>query len=426
MRQTLFYLPHQIGPLPLFGWISWGMIGLLLYVLLIILMNGRHSHPLRTLRENFLNWGFGVLVLGWLLPLIETKLFAGTPDEVAIGVPVRGYGMMLMLGVIAAVGIANLRIERIGISRDSFFSLALWVILGGLIGARLFYVVQKWNELGGATLLERLKIALQFTEGGLVVYGSVLGGMTGLLIWTFRHRVRPIPLLDAVVPAFFIGLAFGRIGCLLNGCCYGGICESQLPSITFPPGSPAYMDQIEQGQLLGIRTQKGSGDSQQIESIAAEGWAASRGLRAGQKLGKIDIFVQPPPPHNPTAPPELEASVTVDGSRIAIPAREFPERSMPVHPSQIYASISGFLLCFWTLSIRPWVDRPGLVFSAGLIGYGIVRILEEIIRVDERGVFGTPLSISQWVSVLGIVAGSLILFWSRRYGFRPQLPLTTT
>lgn len=425
MRQTLFYLPHQIGPLPLFGWISWAMIGLVLYAVLIIVLSGRKSTWMNIISENGLNWGIGAVVLGWLLPSVETKLFAGTPEQIAIGVPVRGYGVMLMLGVISAVAIANRRIERIGVSRDAFLSLALWVILGGLAGARLFYVVQKWNELG-ESLIEKISVAFQFTEGGLVVYGSVLGGMAGLVIWTWRNRVRPLPLLDAVVPAFFIGLALGRIGCLLNGCCYGGVCDSHLPSVTFPPGSPAYMDQLEHGQLLGMRTTKGEDDARLIESLDEEGWALSRGLRKGQILKKINIFVAPPSPVDPTAPPELEASLMVDERRISVPAESFPKRSLPVHPSQIYASISGFLLCLWALSISQWEKRPGLVFGAGWVAYGIVRILEEIIRVDEHGVFGTPLSISQWVSVLGIVAGVFILFWSFRYGFRPQEPQTTT
>ena len=425
MRQTLFYFPHQIGPLPLFGWISWGMIGLFLYAVLIIVLSGRKSTWMSVISENGFDWGVVAVVLGWLLPSVETKLFAGTPEQVAIGVPVRGYGVMLIFGVISAVAIANRRIERVGISRDAFLSLALWVILGGLFGARLFYVVQKWNELG-ESLIEKIRVAFQFTEGGLVVYGSVLGGMAGLVIWTWRNRVRPLPLLDAVVPAFFIGLALGRIGCLLNGCCYGGVCESHLPAITFPPGSPAYMDQLERGQLLGMRTRKGVDNARQIESLDEEGWASSRGLRKGQTLKKINILVAPASANDPTAPPELEASLLVDERRISVPAESFPKRSLPVHPSQIYASISGFLLCMWTLSIAHWEKRPGLVFGAGWVAYGIVRTLEEIIRDDEHGVFDTSLTISQWVSVLGIGAGIFILFWSFRNGFRPQEPQTTT
>jgi phosphatidylglycerol:prolipoprotein diacylglycerol transferase len=420
MRQTLFYLPHQVGPLPLFGWVSWSMLGLALYILLLVALGRKTTGLFRSLQENAFNWGLVAVVFGVLLPWVETKLFAGTPQEVILGLPVRGYGMMLMLGVISAVAIAKKRIERLGVSADAFLSLALWVILGGLGGARIFYVVQKWNELDGTTWFEKLKVALQFTEGGLVVYGSVLGGIAGLVIWTLRNRVHPIPLLDAVVPAFFIGLAFGRIGCLLNGCCYGGLCESNLPSIAFPRGSPAYMDQLEHGQLLGIRTREHGEPRNEIESVEEDGWAASRGVQAGQKLQHVQVFVSPPLPESPTAPPEVQANLMVDGNRFTVSSDSLPDRSLSVHPSQIYASIGGVLLCLWTLSIQPWWQRPGTVFGAGLVAYGIVRILEEIIRVDEQGVLGTPLSISQWVSVLGITAGLIILFFSSRDGFRSQ------
>ncbi|MCU0707200.1 MAG: prolipoprotein diacylglyceryl transferase [Pirellula sp.] len=428
MRQTLFYLPHQVGPLPLFGWVSWSMIGLALYIVLIIALSRHRSSWSETLRENGMNWGIAAFALGWLLPWIETKYFEGTPEEVVLGLPVRGYGLMLMLGVVAAVAIANRRIERLAISRDAFLGLALWVIVGGLVGARMFYVVQKWNELDGATILEKLRTALQFTEGGLVVYGSVMGGMAGILFWTIKERVRPIPLLDAVVPAFFIGLALGRIGCLMNGCCYGAVCETNLPAITFPRGSPAYMEQLERGQLLGLRTKEQETQSSQprvqaIEKVTPDSWAALHGVKPGQTLERIDSFILPPDLRKSlTDPPQLEGSLLIDRQRIDIPSQDYPERSLPVHPSQIYAAISGFLLCLWTLSISNWVKRPGLVFGAGLVGYGIIRILEEIIRVDEKGQFGTSLSISQWVSVLGIAAGVVILLaaWGSR--FRPQIP----
>ncbi|MFN9605494.1 MAG: prolipoprotein diacylglyceryl transferase [Planctomycetota bacterium] len=430
MLQTLFYLPHAIGPLPVVGLVSWVMLGMVLYATLMIAMSGTKADPWRGLREDFLGWciwgGIVTFMFGVFAPQFETTMFAGTPEEVRLGVPIRGYGVMVVIGIFCAVQIASRRIHQLGISDDAFFVLLVLVVVSGMLGARLFYVVQKWNELEGTTFREKLGVALKFTEGGLVVYGSVLGAMVVILAWTLWNRVRPIPLFDAVVPAFFIGLAFGRIGCLLNGCCFGGVCESHLPSIAFPPGAPAYMDQLEHGRLLGMRTRKGSGDSREIESVDANGWAASRGLKAGQVLDDMKIIILPPPPDKPTASPEFVASLIVDGKRMEVPVQAFPKRSLPVHPSQIYASISGLLLCLWTLSIAPWVQRPGFVFGAGLVGYGIIRILEEIIRVDEQGVFGTPLSISQWISVLGIVAGLVILFWSFRYGFRPQVPITTT
>jgi phosphatidylglycerol---prolipoprotein diacylglyceryl transferase len=421
MRQTLFYLPHQLGPLPLFGWLSWSMIALIVYVLLLISVTRNRIPWQVSVKEGVFNWGIGAFILGFLLPMIETRIGQGTSDEMIVGLPVRGYGVLMMLGVASAIWIANRRIESQGISREAFFSLALWSVLGGLIGARLFYVLQKWEELPGDTLSAKLWVAAQFTEGGLVVYGGAMGGLLGILLWTWKNKTRPMPLLDAIAPAFFIGLAFGRIGCLLNGCCYGGVCEGELPAITFPRGSPAYVDQLQSGRLLGIRTDEEPGDAPTIREVAPGSWAADHGIHSGQALTGIEVFSsEAPSPTALLAPPKIEGTMQVDRRSVAIPASDLPDRSLPVHPSQIYASISGFLLFLWTLSIPNWLSRPGVVLGSALIAYGIFRILEEFIRVDEAGQFGTDFSISQWISFVGIALGIVLLIASRRHAFAPQ------
>lgn len=421
MRQTLFYLPHQVGPLPLFGLVSWSMLGLILYFGITLLYAIKHKsgpvdrHP--SFFDTLVNWVIGAAVLGFLLPAIETKVAAGTDQQVVVGLPVRGYGLMMMLGVLAAVGISYRRVQQIGVPKASFVGLVLWTVIGGLLGARLFFIVQKWSELDGETIAQKLWTALQFTEGGLVVYGAILGGIAGIIGWTILNKIRPLSLLDAVVPAFFIGLAFGRIGCLFNGCCYGGIVESGLPSIEFPRGAPAYVDQLASGRLLGIHTKRSrESDRAMIESIDPGSWAEKQGVKSGQVLESLQFGVVPQPPIQQAEatrkhlPPKLEGLMQTDQVRTVI--RDFPPRSLPVHPSQIYASITGFTLCFWSLAIPRWVRRPGLVFGSGWLVYGILRFLEEIVRVDEGGQFGTDLSIAQWVSMAGILFGAFLLVYS--------------
>jgi phosphatidylglycerol:prolipoprotein diacylglycerol transferase len=294
--------------------------------------------------------------------------------------------------------------------------LVLWTVVGGLLGARLFYIVQKWSELDGTSIPEKLWTALQFTEGGLVVYGAILGGIAGILGWTLLQKVVPLSLLDAIVPAFFIGLAFGRIGCLMNGCCYGGVVESGLPAIAFPRGAPAYMDQLASGRLLGIHTKSTHGQDLTIDAVDPGSWAQRNGIAPGQILDSIQVGQVPQVPSlqaqamREHAPPELEGLVRTDRVRTVV--RELPNRSLPVHPSQIYASITGFLLCFWSLTIPRWVQRPGLVFGSGWLAYGVLRFLEEIVRVDEGGQFGTELSIAQWVSIVGILFGAILTVYS--------------
>ena len=445
MRQTLFYLPHQVGPLPLFGWISWGMLGLLVYIAVTWFLHARlglastgrtpggSERPVESTPwwDQVFNWGLGAAILGVVLPMVEAKVAAGTADEIVIGLPVRGYGLMMMIGVLSATVLSYRRVLQLGVPKESFVSLVLFTVIGGLFGARLFYVVQKWSELDGETLMQKLWVALQFTEGGLVVYGAVLGGIVGILSWAIMRRVQPILLLDAIVPAFFIGLAFGRLGCLLNGCCFGGICETATPSIEFPKGSPAYIDQFETGRLLGLHT-KSSGNSSgnstgkgvdggeaeetlEITSIDPGSWAQKQGMQVGDRVRAIgigavpvDVETQASLIRSHRAPP-LEGVVRTERGSFVV--SELPTKSLPVHPSQIYASITGFLLCFWSTSIKGWASRPGLVFGSGWMVYGVLRFIEEIIRVDEAGQFGTSLSIAQWVSIVGILFGAVLLAW---------------
>jgi phosphatidylglycerol---prolipoprotein diacylglyceryl transferase len=415
MRQTLFYLPHQLGPLPLFGWVSWSMLALIVYLVILALSMRGTTRTSQVVQEGFLNWIIGAVILGVVLPAIEFRVGQGTESETVIGLPIRGYGVMLMLGVVSAIWIGHRRTQPLGVTRDGFMALALYTVVGGLLGARIFYVVQKWNELDGETIGAKIWTALQFTEGGLVVYGSVLGGLVGILAWTLRHRVRPIPLIDAIVPAFFIGLAFGRIGCLLNGCCYGGICESDLPVIEFPRGAPAYMDQLHSGRLLGLRTHRDPDAYPTIDAIDGTSWAAEQNIQPGQQLEFVEAdLIAPNPSSDPNPTPELEGRLQIDRRGFRLHDSDFPERSLPVHPAQIYASISAFLLCVWTCLIPNWLQRPGLVFGTGLVAYGILRIMEEIIRVDEAGQFGTSLSIAQWISLVGIMAGIVLVIHSLR------------
>lgn len=417
MRPTLLYLPHEILGIPLLG-VGWALAFLVAGIVIYLFAN-RNKQPIsKTLSDLGFVWIAAAAVVVFLLPRIETHVDDGTPGGWTIGLPIRGYGVMLMLGVVSAVSIALSRCKKNGVSQDKFFSLATWVIVFGLLGARIFYVVQKWSELEGTTVLEKLYTSLKFTEGGLVVYGSVIGGLLAILLWTRKNRIPLLSTADAITPAFFIGLAFGRIGCLLNGCCYGGTCDTSLPYITFPAGSPAYMDQLHSGRLLGMETEQdpNSGDPAIIRNVRDDSWASQNDILPGQTLKRVaEQMAEGITKANPLAHPVFDALVQINDRTFVAPSSQVPDRTLPVHPSQIYAAISGLLLCGWTYWMSERSKRPGRVFGAGLVGYGVLRIIEEFIRVDEAGQFGTELSIAQWISFGGIALGiSLLVVSSMR------------
>jgi phosphatidylglycerol:prolipoprotein diacylglycerol transferase len=151
-----------------------------------------------------------------------------------LGVKVYGYGLMLFLAFVASMNLAAWSARRQGLDPAVIHDLALFVYLGGLIGARVFYVIQYWGDR-----VRSVADVFRFWEGGIVLYGSIIGG--ALTFFTYR-ALRPFPLrpaLDAVAPGLTIGVAVGRFGCFLNGCCFGDVCR--LPwAVSFPALSPPW------------------------------------------------------------------------------------------------------------------------------------------------------------------------------------------
>ena len=158
------------------------------------------------------------------------------------GVPIHGFGAMLFLAFLLVWVWGTVRARRIGMSAVSFQDFMIWVFISGLIGARLLYMIQYPNQFDQSffgLILSFFKI----WEGGIVFYGSVVGGVVGfgLFYWFIMRRMQISgwQLADTVAPLLALGLAIGRIGCFLNGCCWGQVaCEEcsvvPLGAIHFP------------------------------------------------------------------------------------------------------------------------------------------------------------------------------------------------
>ncbi len=130
----------------------------------------------------------------------------------------RWYSLAILTAAIAAILITVKLAARKGISPDSIYSAALWVILGGIIGARLFHVLDRFSyyEMNPGLIL-------QFQQGGLAIWGALVGGGIALVIFTRKQHLPLMPLLDALVPGLLVAQIIGRIGCIINGDAYGGL-----------------------------------------------------------------------------------------------------------------------------------------------------------------------------------------------------------
>ncbi len=150
--------------------------------------------------------------------------------------PVHSYGVMTALAFVFGLWTATLRAKRVNVSGEVIADVTLWLMLGTILGARTVYVVTYWkDEFAGQPLTEIFAI----WHGGLVYYGGLIGASAAGIIYLHLKKLPLWKIADIIAPSIALGSVFGRIGCLLNGCCYGRACS--LPwAISFPADNPLH------------------------------------------------------------------------------------------------------------------------------------------------------------------------------------------
>ncbi|MEX0818451.1 MAG: prolipoprotein diacylglyceryl transferase family protein [Pirellulaceae bacterium] len=412
MRQTLLYIPHEVADIPVFG-LGWALgAWLAISLILLIVLSRRHGWTSEVLGYLPLI-GIVAIALYAILPLLEVR----PPGMAPLGLPIRGYGVFVLAGIVAGMSLSIYRAKQIGMDAELIYSLAFWMFIIAIVGARAFYVIQKWNEFQRETLAETVGAILKFTEGGLVVYGSVMGGILALYLFSRRQRVSMFALGDVIAPSLALGLAFGRIGCLMNGCCYGGMCEGWPLAITFPKHasvelsqySPPYAHQLSIGELHGFRFGSNESDDIVVVDVQPGSQAETAGLRVGTKIHRL----------NGREVTSLESAqrilmagtprITINEDDVSWTIAGLPPRSRPVHPTQIYSAINAALLCLVVWFAYPFRRRHGDILLLLLALYSMTRFLLEAIRTDESAQLGTGLTISQLVSL--VVFALCICLW---------------
>jgi phosphatidylglycerol:prolipoprotein diacylglycerol transferase len=235
-----------------------------------------------------------------------------------------------------------------------FLKLLVLSFITAIILARLVYLLlnradYNWN-------------ILYVWHGGLVFYGGVILSVFTIIFYLKRNRISVLKVGDLLMPGILFGLAFGRIGCFLNGCCYGRVVQDMLWSVCFPvitnargeiTGSPAFIDHVHQGLIP---------DSALM--------------------------------------------------------------SLPIHPAQLYESLLSilffiFLSMMWAGKKRfddkgnPIEPKHGFIIAYAGMLYGIERLIVEFFRGDNKS-FITDLSYSQWVSIGLFVVGAILYAWLKR------------
>jgi len=291
------------------------------------------------------------------------------------GYPVHWYATWIATGFVVGVWLAARYGKRVGFDRDLVLDLCWWLLVAGLVGSRIAFIIVNWDQYWypcvdvdhfnalypqdaiGERDCTRI---LRFWNGGLVFYGGVIGAILVMIWFLRREKVPVLPMADVLIPSLGIGQFFGRLGCFCAGCCWGKPTDVSW-AVRFPSRSMAFAQHLDE-HLVTLR----------------------------------DHF------------------------------------SAPIHPTQLYDSFVGLLLFLTLIWIRRRKRYHGQVFIWWMLLYPLARTTIELFRGDtERGyvfkwvneslngLLGLPpgsatfLSTSQFIS-LGVAAVALVLLVRQR------------
>jgi len=343
--------------------------------------------------------------------------------ELIPGWPLHSYGLMLVVGFYSAYFLSRWTAKKEGIDPRRMLDILLIGAILGIVGARAMYVIQYKDQIRG--LIDLIAI----WNGGLVFYGGLVTATIGLMIYIRRHRLPVWKLADAAAPAIMLGLAFGRIGCFLNGCCWGAVCDEKFPlavrfprfvsstaaggckrqePFSFPVPNDGRWHAVDVGSSpmaiiprrdLVARLDK---DPEAWRNMSLR-WLRSRRLPNGDIKQDAIVGSYAYLQHLAEYPRRLD------------PNDPEADRSLPVHPTQLYSSFAAFLICGVLLLLRRWRRSPGEVFAMMACTYSVARFLIESVRNDTPPVLGS-LTMGQAAGIPVFAAGLVLLVWFRRRG----------
>jgi len=277
---------------------------------------------------------------------------------------VHWYGVFIGIGFLVSFGLLMKIRKYASLTTDQVYNISMIALFAGVIGARLFYVIQFRDQFAGHGILDMLNVH----NGGLVFYGGFILAFTAECIYAKWHAIRRIlssrddeqpegknekpdrdisllALLDILGPAMALAHAFGRVSCFMQGCCFGKPAPFWFPlAVRFPEKSPA-----------------------------------------------ANVYF----------------STNSDGS-------------LPVYPVQLFESAGNLLICGVLLLLLRKRKYAGTVGGVYLILYGVMRFLLEFMRGDHKdSILGlTP---SQFIAVaLAIPGGIIVYLLARKFGRRKE------
>ena len=155
------------------------------------------------------------------------------PDLINLGfLHLKTYGACMATGFL----LCWMLVERLS-GRKDLSNLLMALMLGGVVGSRIAYVIEHWQSEFAANPAAIVRV----DQGGLMFYGGFILSFVIFFAWCFVKKESPLKLADLLAVVIPLGHAFGRIGCFFFGCCYGRDSDCWC-AVTFPAGSPSWFE----------------------------------------------------------------------------------------------------------------------------------------------------------------------------------------
>ncbi len=302
-----------------------------------------------------------------------------------IHLTIKSYGLMMVIGFLSCVSLIRHLSRDFTPNPQLITNAALYSLVGGVIGARLFFVFHYFDKFRSNPLE-----VFAIWQGGLELAGGVSVFIIVILSYLRYHKLPIRRYLDVLATGLMLALVFGRIGCFLNGCCYGK--PTELPwGVRFPYNSFAYNSQINPD--------------------------LERNRQYPQLMLPKEEYINYLGINGKWYPKHIE-DLTV---KQKIEVTEGKYRCLPVHPTQLYSSgIAAFwclmLYLFWRRAKKAelsansgkFFTKPGYTFALMFIVYGITRFLMEYLRDDNPFEFD-GLTISQNIGIAMVALGVILM-----------------
>lgn len=262
-----------------------------------------------------------------------------------INIPIQSFGTMMVVGFLVALWVVRRMAVRIGLNPEWMSNAGLYALVSGLVGAKFFYYVHHYDQFVG-------NFKAVFSGWGFELLGGVIVSTVFMAFYFSRKKMPPWQCLDLLAVGVLIGIGFGRIGCLLNGCCYGTITDSSI-GIRFPYDSIAYNSQVHPDPARNRNQPQLKID----EDFFYQSMDGRRLLKPFETLT------------------DLQKQLVTNGSY----------RCLKVLPTQIFESgytflLAGAMCLFWKFRAS---RIPGLTMATAMWIYGILRFINESLRDDN-------------------------------------------